>query len=59
MASNTQQTKYRRKLRKEKAGRERKRAVRIHGTTPVFPIPPPEADANAPNQAKATGSDES
>ncbi len=54
MASNTKQTKYRRKLRKEKAGRERKRAVRINGTTPVFPIHTPEADANAPDQAKGT-----
>jgi hypothetical protein len=52
MASNTQQTKFRRKLRKAKMGKERKRVVRSTGTTPVFPIHTPEADENAPNQAK-------
>ncbi|MEL6346482.1 MAG: hypothetical protein AAFV53_25450 [Myxococcota bacterium] len=53
MASNTQQTRYRRKLRKAKAGKVNKR-LRRRGTTPSFPIHTPEADANAPNQAKAT-----
>jgi len=52
MASNTKQTKFRRKLRNSKAGKERKRTLRAKGTTPVFPVHTPEADANAPNQAK-------
>jgi hypothetical protein len=52
MASNTQQTRFRRKLRKNKAGRKRKNALNNHGTTPVFPIHTAEADANAPAEAK-------
>ena len=52
MASLTQTTKYKRKLRRAKAGKERKRKNRNQGTTPKFPIHTPEADANAPNQAK-------
>ncbi len=51
MASNTKQTKHRRALRKAKAGKDRKRALR-RGTTPVFPIHTAEADANAPDQAR-------
>ena len=47
MASTTQQTEYRRELRRNKAGRDRKRRVRRDGTTPAFPIHTPEADANA------------
>ena len=52
MASNSQTTKFKRKLRKAKAGRRAKTARRTHGTTPSFPVHTPEADANAPAQAK-------
>ena len=52
MASNTKQTRFRRNLRSKKAGRDRKRQLVANGTTPVFPIHPPEADANAPAEAK-------
>ena len=48
MASNTKQTKFRRKLRRRKMGTERKAALAKNGTTPAFPIHTPEADANAP-----------
>lgn len=57
MASNSKTTAYRRKLRQSKAGRARKAALRIHGTTPAFPIHTSEADANAPEQAKGGGTD--
>jgi hypothetical protein len=56
MASISQQTKHRRKLRKAKAGKDTKRARR-RGTTPAFPIHTEEADKNAPNQAKQTKKD--
>ena len=52
MASNTKQTRFRRNLRNKKAGRDRKRQLVIKGTTPVFPVHTPEADANAPAEAK-------
>ena len=52
MASKTQQTRYRRKLRNAKAGKGRKRALENKGTTIAFPIHTAEADANAPDQAK-------
>ena len=52
MATLTKITMYRRKLRNDKAGKARKTQARIHGTTPKFPIHTPEADANAPHQAK-------
>ena len=52
MASNTKQTRFRRNLRSKKAGRDRKRQLVANGTTPVFPIHTPEADANAPAEAK-------
>lgn len=51
MASNTRVTQFRRKLRLRNAGRQGKNDRRNHGTTPVFPIHTPEADANAPDQA--------
>jgi hypothetical protein len=54
MASNTQQTRYRRKLRDKKMGTKAKAARRIKGTTPVFPVHTAEADANAPHEAKPT-----
>ena len=53
MASNTKQTKSRRRIRQAKAGKESKR-IRRRGTTPSFPIHTEEADKNAPNQAKPT-----
>lgn len=52
MASNTQETEYRRKARRSNAGKARKRNLANHGTTPSFPIHTPEADANAPDQAR-------
>ncbi len=52
MASNTTITRFRRKLRKKNMGKVRKAALRADGTTPVFPIHTPEADANAPAEAK-------
>lgn len=55
MSSSTSQTEYRRKIRRDNAGRARKNALQNHGTTPAFPVHTPEADANAPNQAKGGG----
>ena len=52
MASNTQTTEYKRRLRKARMGKERRRALRNNGTTPVFPVHTPESDANAPDQAR-------
>ncbi len=52
MASLTQTTRFKRKLRKKNAGKKRKARARNVGTTPAFPIHTPEADSNAPNQAK-------
>ena len=52
MASNTKETRYRRKLRRAKAGRKAKNLRARYGTTPAFPIHTPEADANAPEQAR-------
>ncbi len=52
MASNTTQTRFRRNLRKKNAGRKRKNRLENHGSTPVFPVHTPEADANAPAEAK-------
>jgi hypothetical protein len=54
MASNTKETKFKRARRRDNAGKERKRILRSKGSTPVFPIHTPEADKNAPNQAKPT-----
>lgn len=48
MASYTKFTRFRRKLRRAKMGRDRKAAIRANGTTPKFAIHTPEADANAP-----------
>jgi len=48
MATLTKITKFRRKLRRAKAGKGRKTANRVNGTTPVFPIHTPEVDAQAP-----------
>lgn len=54
MASNTKQTEFRRNLRQKNAGRKRKNQLAKYGTTPVFPVHTPEADANAPAEAKPT-----
>jgi hypothetical protein len=49
MASNTQETRYKRSLRRKNMGKERKRKVRANGSTPAFAIHTPEADGNAPS----------
>jgi hypothetical protein len=54
MASETQTTRFKRKLRKANAGRRGKAARRNQGSTPSFPLHTPEADANAPAQVKPT-----
>ena len=51
MASRTQETRYKRGLRKKNAGKDTKRARR-RGTTPSFAIHTEAADKNAPDQAK-------
>ena len=48
MATLTKITKFRRKLRRAKAGKDRKAAVERNGSTPAFPIHTPEVDAAAP-----------
>ncbi|MEN0063541.1 MAG: hypothetical protein AAGA48_15430 [Myxococcota bacterium] len=48
MATLTKITKFRRKLRRKKMGRDRKARARNQGTTPSFPVHTPAADANAP-----------
>lgn len=50
MASNTQETMFKRALRQKNAGKKAKRQRNNHGTTPKFAIHTPEADANAPDQ---------
>ncbi len=52
MASKTEQTEFRRALRHSRAGKARKRQLQNKGTTPAFPIHTPEADANAPHEAR-------
>jgi hypothetical protein len=52
MASNTKFTKFRRKIRRAKAGRKAKNARENHGTTPKFEVHSEAADKNAPHQAK-------
>lgn len=47
MPSATAQTEYRRKLRRKNAGRKARNTRENKGTTPVFPVHTPEADANA------------
>lgn len=48
MASLTQTTEYKRKLRRKRAGAAAKRARQNKGTTPAFAVHSPEAVANAP-----------
>ncbi|MCA9571646.1 MAG: hypothetical protein KC656_27595 [Myxococcales bacterium] len=50
MATLTKITKFRRKLRRKKMGRDRKAAAEANGTTPAFDIHSPEAVANAPKE---------
>jgi hypothetical protein len=52
MASNTKFTKFRRKLRRAKAGQKAKNARENNGTTPKFAVHTEASDKNAPNQAK-------
>ena len=53
MASNTKQTRFRRKLRRKRAGTDRKAALRIHGSTPAFEVHTPDAVENAKKVAAA------
>ena len=53
MASRTQETKFKRELRRKKGGKDTKRARR-RGTTPSFPVHTEAADKNAPNEAKSS-----
>ncbi|MFK7929893.1 MAG: hypothetical protein AB8H79_16995 [Myxococcota bacterium] len=48
MASLTQTTRYKRKLRRRRAGRKAKNARANHGTTPAFEVHSDAAVANAP-----------
>lgn len=48
MASLTQTTRYKRKLRRKKAGRKAKNHRARHGTTPAFAIHTDAAVHNAP-----------
>ena len=50
MASLTQKTRFRRNLRKKKAGKNNKKRRENQGSTPSFAIHTPEADANAANK---------
>ena len=52
MASLTQTTRFKRKLKKKNMGKAKKRVRNNRGTTPAFAIHTAEADKNAPNQAK-------
>ena len=52
MASRTNQTENRRRIRRKNQGRDAKRIRRNHGSTPAFAVHTPEADENAPKQAK-------
>ena len=53
MASNTKETRFKRKLRKKNAGRARKYALEYHGTTPKFEVHSADAVANAAKLAAA------
>ena len=53
MASNTKQTRFRRGLRRRKAGADRKAALRANGTTPAFEVHTPDAVENAKKVAAA------
>ncbi|MBX2803850.1 MAG: hypothetical protein KTR31_39605 [Myxococcales bacterium] len=48
MATLTKITKFRRKLRRKRAGRDRKKQLEANGSTPAFPIHTPEVDAACP-----------
>jgi hypothetical protein len=48
MASKTNQTQYRRKLRLKNQGNDRKKNLESKGTTPAFPVHTAEVDAAAP-----------
>ena len=53
MASNTKQTQSIRKRKHRKMGKERKRALRTHGSTPVFPIHVPEHNSDDKGETSA------
>jgi hypothetical protein len=44
MASNSQITKAKRRLKRHSQGKERKRLIRAHGSTPAFPLDPPAGE---------------
>jgi hypothetical protein len=48
MATLTKITKFRRKLRRAKAGKDRKAQLASKGSTPAFPLHTPDIDAAAP-----------
>jgi hypothetical protein len=50
MATLTKITKFRRKLRRKKMGKDRKREAFHHGTTPAFEIHTDDAIKNAPKE---------
>ena len=53
MASNTKETRFKRKLRKKNAGRARKNALENPGTTPKFDVHSADAVENATKLAAA------
>ena len=53
MASRTQETRYKRSLRRKNAGKDSKR-VKRRGTTQSFPVHTEAAEKHAPDQAKQT-----
>lgn len=53
MPSATAKTEYRRHLRKQNAGKKARRQRENTGSTPVFPVHTPQADANAAEKAQA------
>ncbi len=53
MASNTNKLKTVRKNKIRKAGKARKRQMRVHGTTPPFPVHPAVKDAESTEKKAA------
>ena len=53
MPSATAQTEYRRKLRRQNAGRKARNARSNHGSTPEFPLHTTQAVANAKEKDEA------
>lgn len=53
MASKTAQTEYRRKLRRQNAGKKDRRVRTNKGTTPTFPIHQSEAAAKGSDSSQS------